>query len=189
MADPQEQQPQPLKPRDQQGRDKTKLQIIIVLSLSVSFLSGYTAAYRYHRLERKRTQDLLKAKITRPVTPKSAGLPQGPTIIISSQPVGPPPALDIEKAKTAVDTKSLLPRHILFTCVNYRAKEVFLAGEFNSWSPIKMNKEKPGTWRAGIEITPGTYRYHYLVEGKKTPDQYNPRREGNSSILIIEPLK
>lgn len=167
--------------------DKLKLQIIVVLALAVSFLSGYTAAYRYHRLERRRVQTAVEP--TAPAQEEFNKEAQGPFIVSSSEPAAPPPVLDIEKAQTASDTQSLLPRHILFTCVDYRAKEVLLAGDFIKGDPLKMKKEKPGVWRATVDILPGTYRYHYLINGKKTRDRYNPRHEGNDSILAVEPRK
>ena len=47
------------------------------------------------------------------------------------------------------------------------AKEVFLAGEFNSWDSLSlpMKKDKQGFWKTKIKLSPGGYEYKFLVDG------------------------
>lgn len=175
---------------------KIKLQIIIALSVLVAFLSGYTAAYRYYSMTR--SQKPLQPQLVSPGPIKQDSkiadkeLTQPQVIVTRAPQPAPsdePPSLDIAKAKTTKDTRTLLARNILFTHVNYRAKEVFIAGEFNSWELHKMQKEKLGVWRARLAVQPGAYKYNFIVDGKKKFDQYNPKREAGYSILIVEPLE
>ncbi|MBI2069701.1 MAG: hypothetical protein HYT79_03785 [Elusimicrobia bacterium] len=165
-------------------------QAIIVLSLLVALLSGYTAAYRY--VKTVDAEEPAPVLIKRgPVAPKE----EKPTV--SVQPPAPkpapaqatPPSLDLEKAKTATDVHALLPRNILFTYINYRSKKVELAGDFNEWKGLEMKKEKPGVWRARLSVAPGIYKYNFISDGKKVTDPYNPRREKSASILIVEPME
>jgi 1,4-alpha-glucan branching enzyme len=47
------------------------------------------------------------------------------------------------------------------------AREVFLAGEFNSWDSqsLPMKKDKQGFWKTKIKLSPGRYEYKFLVDG------------------------
>jgi 1,4-alpha-glucan branching enzyme len=47
------------------------------------------------------------------------------------------------------------------------AVKVQLAGDFTQWDvqPICMLQERPGTWKATIELAPGTYHYRFIVDG------------------------
>ncbi|MBI4669056.1 MAG: hypothetical protein HY747_07695 [Elusimicrobia bacterium] len=167
--------------------------LIAALSLLVALLSGYTAVYRYGKISQKPQLPEIMPVKKQQAAPKAKENPsKEPRVIVTpqnKQPPEPPPALDIEKAKDVQEVITLLPRNILFTYVNYRAKKVELAGDFNNWQPQAMSKEKFGVWRIRIPAVPGTYKYNFISDGKKTTDRYNPRREGGSSIIVIEPAE
>ncbi len=70
-----------------------------------------------------------------------------------------------------------------FTLKGYTdAKQVYVTGAFNFWSPRinKMTKTGDG-WTANIELEPGQYAYQFVVDDVKTPDPKNPK-----SIVIVE---
>jgi 1,4-alpha-glucan branching enzyme len=45
------------------------------------------------------------------------------------------------------------------------AKEVGLAGDFTSWKPLPMKKQKAGRFAISVALQPGVYEYRYLVDG------------------------
>ena len=48
------------------------------------------------------------------------------------------------------------------------AKRVFLAGDFNDWSPEsrRMVKVRDGTFRARMALPRGEYQYKFVVDGE-----------------------
>lgn len=56
---------------------------------------------------------------------------------------------------------------VVFTFQWEGAKVVYLAGNFNNWSPtaLPMKEVEPGLWRAELELEPGTYQYKYVIDG------------------------
>lgn len=70
----------------------------------------------------------------------------------------------------------------VFNVLNFeKAREVYLAGEFNNWreSEIKMIRDK-NVWRCEYVITPGNYFYKYIVDGISMQDPA-------ASIKVIQP--
>jgi hypothetical protein len=55
----------------------------------------------------------------------------------------------------------------VFYYKNERAREVYLAGEFNNWNPysLPMKKNTSGLWEREIDIQPGSYAYIFIVDG------------------------
>ncbi len=47
------------------------------------------------------------------------------------------------------------------------AKQVYLSGDFNEWSPKKkrMSKYRDGTFRAKVALKPGVYQYKFVADG------------------------
>lgn len=47
------------------------------------------------------------------------------------------------------------------------AKKVCLAGSFNEWNKAKtrLKKDSKGTWKASVELKPGSYEYKFVVDG------------------------
>ena len=73
------------------------------------------------------------------------------------------------------------------------AKLISLVGDFNNWNPENdlMQRGRDGIWRLTKRLAPGKYRYIYLVDGKGTPDLYNPQSSSTvtgdiCSLLVIE---
>jgi len=61
------------------------------------------------------------------------------------------------------------------------AKEVFLMGDFNNWSPGKhaMQRDEKGTWNKRVMLSPGDHEYKFLVDGQWKEDPRNNRRCSN----------
>jgi 1,4-alpha-glucan branching enzyme len=58
------------------------------------------------------------------------------------------------------------------------AKEVFLTGDFNNWSPEKlaMRRDENGMWNKRVMLSPGNHEYKFLVDGQWKEDPRNNRR-------------
>jgi len=69
-------------------------------------------------------------------------------------------------------------RSLTFILEASEAKKVFLAGDFNDWSPEKhpMRKDVNGTWKKRLILSPGNYEYKFLVDGQWKEDPRNNRR-------------
>jgi len=63
-----------------------------------------------------------------------------------------------------------------------QAKEVFLVGDFNQWNyeKHKMEKKEIGSWEAKLKLTPGTYQYKFVVDGRWQEDPQNDQKCLNS---------
>jgi 1,4-alpha-glucan branching enzyme len=51
--------------------------------------------------------------------------------------------------------------------------KVELAGDFNSWQPIRMRKRKNGSYVAVVALAPGIYDYKFVVDGQWRADPDN----------------
>lgn len=85
------------------------------------------------------------------------------------------------------------PEGVRFTYDAPNAGKVNLAGEFNSWSTSanSMAKNADGIWEAVLPLTPGTYRYKFVVDGStwkqdpKNPVGVDDNYGGLNSIFIL----
>ncbi len=65
-----------------------------------------------------------------------------------------------------------------------KAKSVLIAGSFTSWKEKKMTK-KDGVWKTDVYILPGTYPYHFTVDGKKKLDPGKPKAPTGDSLISV----
>jgi hypothetical protein len=71
------------------------------------------------------------------------------------------------------------------------AREVFIAGSFNSWSASDNRLQKKGNkWVASFEAEPGRHTYKFVVDGKWITDPANKEtvEEGGyaNSVLVVK---
>lgn len=70
------------------------------------------------------------------------------------------------------------------------AGKVFLAGDFNSWSPTAspMKRDKKGLWVKQITLPKGSYQYKFVVDDKWVHDPEKPAIENTYGTFnnIIE---
>jgi 1,4-alpha-glucan branching enzyme len=59
---------------------------------------------------------------------------------------------------------------VYFYCNAPRAKLVELAGDFNHWHPLPMQRSVDGCWLAQVQLCHGHHQYRFLVDGKPTLD-------------------
>ncbi len=80
---------------------------------------------------------------------------------------------------------------IRFTYYDPRAKQVYLAGDFNSWdvTATPMTRDDKGVFSVVVPLGPGRYEYKFVVDGQWVADPYNPVTVGpygNSVIQVDE---
>ena len=96
---------------------------------------------------------------------------------------------------TKIKTRQKIKRkRVTFSLENAEAKEVFLMGDFNNWRPEKhpMRKDKNGTWKKQVMLSPGNYEYKFLVDGNWITDTKNDHSRRNdygsfNSVIMVSP--
>lgn len=74
------------------------------------------------------------------------------------------------------------------------AKQVHVVGDFNQWSVSEeaaMVRTDGGVWNRELTLSPGRYRYKFVIDGQWQEDPVNPNSEPNAfgsldSILSVE---
>jgi 1,4-alpha-glucan branching enzyme len=102
-----------------------------------------------------------------------------------------PKAPKAEKTETAAVPQAEAPaggkaRPVEFHLAAAEAKKVELYGAFivRGNGRKKMARQSDGTWTLTLYLTPNTYKYHFLVDGKKTLDPGAEKRGGNSVMTV-----
>ena len=94
-------------------------------------------------------------------------------------------------ALAAAGAVEITEEGVLFTLEKPAADKVFVAGDFNDWTESANPLEKEGdTWKAVIDIPPGTYEYKFIVDGTYITDPGNPNTVsdpygGKNSLLEV----
>ena len=90
-------------------------------------------------------------------------------------------------------TKNTGKRAVNFEVNDNPGKEVFVAGSFNDWQPVKKleDKNNTGIYRGRLMLPPGEYQYKFLIDGEWRSDASNPNFVPNefgslNSLLIVE---
>ncbi|MGZ3874866.1 MAG: hypothetical protein ACXVJD_18240 [Mucilaginibacter sp.] len=80
---------------------------------------------------------------------------------------------------------------VKFNLAGYtKAKNVFIAGDFNDWKPDEYSLEKTsGGWALRLDLPAGNYQYKFIVDGEWLTDPANPhyaleKRERNSFMAV-----
>jgi hypothetical protein len=71
---------------------------------------------------------------------------------------------------------------VTFVLLAPQARSVALAGDFNDWdaSRVLMRREASGLWTVDVPLTPGRYRYVFVVDGRRfVADPAAPRAAGD----------
>ncbi len=76
----------------------------------------------------------------------------------------------------------LVDKEALFAINAPTAKEVYLVGDFNHWKindESKLSRLSDGKWEKRLTLSPGKYRYKFVVDGEWLLDTKNPEKEPN----------
>jgi ATPases involved in chromosome partitioning len=63
-----------------------------------------------------------------------------------------------------------------------QAKEIYVVGDFNHWKmneSSRLDKLEDGSWQKELTLTPGKYRYKFVVDGEWVLDSQNEEKEQN----------
>ncbi len=73
------------------------------------------------------------------------------------------------------------PGGVEFAVEAPQAETVFLAGDFNDWSPhgTPLARQTNGRWTATLPLRPGLHRYRFVIDGRWSHDPRNTYQEAN----------
>ena len=85
------------------------------------------------------------------------------------------------------------PRGVQFAQPGEGGHRIFVAGDFNHWSPTATPlpyDAELGSYHALVEIPPGRYQYRLIIDGKWWADPYNKQKRLNAydepnSLLVV----
>jgi 1,4-alpha-glucan branching enzyme len=87
-------------------------------------------------------------------------------------------------------SKQIQSKQQVFSITAPTAQKVMLAGDFTQWQEkaIQLKKEPTGVWRTSVELTPGTHRYRFIVDGQWCDDPsctlHEPNPYGSSDAVV-----
>ena len=100
------------------------------------------------------------------------------------------------KAVKPVKVKAQAPPapRVVLELVNPAARQVFVAGSFNSWQPEQtpLVPAGNGRWAGDLKVGPGRHEYLFVVDGQWLPDPNakesveNPFGGKNSVLTVSE---
>ena len=93
----------------------------------------------------------------------------------------------------AEEKSKVARRAVCFEFRELPGREIFIAGSFNDWKPVKKleDKNNNGIYRCRMLLFPGDYQYKFVVDGEWRIDPGNPNFQPNefgslNSVLIVE---
>jgi 1,4-alpha-glucan branching enzyme len=74
--------------------------------------------------------------------------------------------------KSAAATSKPTIGQISLELVKPEAKQVYVAGDFNGWTPEKtpLMRKPDGRWVGDLKVNPGRHEYLFVVDGQWVPD-------------------
>jgi 1,4-alpha-glucan branching enzyme len=84
---------------------------------------------------------------------------------------------------------------MLFQYYAPSARQVSLAGDFNNWAfgqnekALNMTQSEDGTWSITVKLSPGRYRYKYVVDEskwEKDPNGESANDPDNNSLVVVD---
>ena len=97
---------------------------------------------------------------------------------------------DLRRPRTSGPPAFAPPREVTFALDAPGAAQVLLTGDFNDWTGSPMEPLR-GVWTKVVKLSPGRYRYRYVVDGQWQTDPSNAAREPNpfgeyDSVLVVD---
>jgi len=144
-------------------------------SLGVVVFAGYSV---YGRLSLHFSGDTLEVKSSPvpPLAPEEEEEPAAQSGEAKAAPAAGEPAPAAPEKTKALKTP--------FEYKDSKAKKVSIAGSFTSWKDVKMTK-KDGAWKTEVYILPGTYPYHFVVDGRKKAAPGKPAAPTGDSLITV----
>ena len=92
------------------------------------------------------------------------------------------PSAQVASSQTPATALSA-QKEMLFNIAAPTAREIYLVGDFNHWKindSSRLSRIDDGRWEKKIGLTPGRYKYKFVVDGEWMLDTENNNREQNS---------
>lgn len=80
------------------------------------------------------------------------------------------------------DAVRFIVKDIVFAINAPSAREIYVAGDFNQWKvdeSARLTKSEDGKWEKRVNLSPGRYKYKFIIDGEWVHDSQNPEREPN----------
>jgi hypothetical protein len=176
-----------------EGRHKLWAALLVVDAALVIVFGGALAAKLYEHLKAPPMVPAPQAVHRKlPPTPPSP-TPAAPTPVpVAATPAAAPPPAPAKPAPTAVKTTGMVRKShssaVEFKLKAPHAKSVHLVGAFlvRDGGRKEMTYHGDGTWSLNLHLLPATsYRYWFVVDGRKAVDPENPRVERGASVLVL----
>ncbi|HAT72240.1 MAG TPA: hypothetical protein DCS63_05440 [Elusimicrobia bacterium] len=162
-------------------KSKTFWAAAAFISLAAMAFSGYSI---YERVSLHFSGDTIEVRpVPLPPAPAAETAAQAPE---AAAPEETNPAVTTKGAQAAeqAETEKIKAVKTAFSYKDPKAKSVKIAGSFTSWKDVKLTK-KNGAWETVIYILPGTYPYHFTVDGKKKLDPGKPKAPTGDSLVDV----
>jgi 1,4-alpha-glucan branching enzyme len=83
-----------------------------------------------------------------------------------------------------------MAKPVNFRCVAPEAREVFIIGDFNHWTPgaHALQRQPDGSWHIALPLVHGHHRYQFLVDGRPVLDPRATgvaRNEKNERVSLV----
>ncbi len=103
------------------------------------------------------------------------------------------------KGPAGLEGPKITGKGVIFTYYAPKAKEVYIAGDFNNWADNQggvitnkehlMEKGKNGVWSKTLKIDPGQYKYKFVVDGTWVKDPFgeDARDDYDNSLIKVKP--
>jgi chromosome partitioning protein len=116
------------------------------------------------------------------ISPAPAAVPAATPVVAPARPAEPRPAEPRSTEQKIEDFYGIkqLGNEVLFSAKFDAASKVLIAGDFNGWNPVSpLQMSRPGEWRVKLPLSPGRYRYRFVVDGRWVTDPHNTYVETN----------
>ncbi len=167
-------------------KSKTFWAVAALVSLGVAAFAGYSI---YERVSLHLSGDTIEVRpVPFPTQQETAASGEGEQPGEEAAPAAEEPAKPAPEAKpaktAAPETEKIKAVKVHFEYKDAKAKSVKIAGSFTSWKEKPMTK-KNGVWKADVYILPGTYPYHFMVDGRKKLDPGKPKAPTGDSLVDV----
>lgn len=112
--------------------------------------------------------------------PQAVAEPSSPSRQIESP---APQAPAVVNTTTSTESTGPSQKQIEFNIAAPNAKDIYVVGDFNHWKineESRLSKLADGRWNKKLDLTPGRYKYKYVIDGEWVLDSQNNEREQNS---------
>lgn len=106
----------------------------------------------------------------------------GTTTSSATAPASPTPE-QVPASVPSTESAGPAQREVPFNISAPTAKDIYLVGDFNHWKineDSRLSRLEDGRWEKKLGLTPGRYKYKFVIDGEWTLDAHNSEREQNS---------